>query len=284
MTFSEFFVSFKSYQSNPKSFLISDSNLVFASSNDFSEAWSSVNFLNDKIHSLLAIISTFGVKSVNVLWPFVEVLPKNPFFGPLVICLKPIRYSCIDSTISKNTALFTSSIFCFLSNSIRLFACQKFKTPPINVPARAPKPKGATLVSQKSISIGISSYLRQTLALLDFNTGPRYPGLHAASSPRSAGRLSASANCFTIPQGACASKSNLSVRLSLPGVTPDPLFNRHPFGCLFQHTVRHQGGPEAWARETGEAMKNTKEVTGPKAKKHGPGTKKYRPVKSGKTT
>ena len=69
----------------------------------------------------------------------------------------------------------------------------------------------------------------------------RPPGLHARSSPRSAGRLSAAVNCFAIPQGACASTSELSFLVSLPGATPDPHFNRHPFGCLFQHTVRHQG-------------------------------------------
>ena len=111
----------------------------------------------------------------------------------------------------------------------------------------------------------------------------RHPGLPARSSPRFAGRLTAAVNCFAIPQGACASTSELSFLVSLPGATPDPHFKRHPFGCLFQHTVRHRGGPEPQARENGELTNKTKETAGPKAKKHGPEAKKYRPVKNGKT-
>ncbi len=93
----------------------------------------------------------------------------------------------------------------------------------------------------------------------------RPPGLHAASSPRSAGSLTAAVNGVAIPQGACASTSDLSVFVSLPGATPDPLFKRHPIGRLFQHTVRHRGWhpkeapgmPEVQTRQWDQGAENS---------------------------
>lgn len=54
-------------------------------------------------------------------------------------------------------------------------------------------------------------------------------------------RSPSAVNGFAIPPWDLRQNFRTTFFVLLPGVTPDPLFNRHPFGCLFQHTVRHQG-------------------------------------------